>query len=574
MKTTLLLFVAGWLGALAASAAVVKKFDFNVEGRFPSEEPDITFFNSAGFPESDLFEVSGGLLRQSTLTVAGSARYHYPNNQVIGGELDANLDVVMEARVLVRDIAERRGAFFEAFDGAYEYSAQFTNGGVVVRTAEGGFTPVYPMSPGEFHLCRLESRAGGGLVRFFLDGVQKFEGLAPVETNKNGFCWGDGTVTAGANADWDFIGVTNRVPASPRVVDVRTHCGSDSVTVTFNKPVALDGNYALDQGATALTRRHGATPAQVILTTTPLTPRVSYALVVRDVSDLDGGANRVEPNPTRWFVGCASGCGELTSRPGVGGSVVIEWNDAADVLETSADLLAWREVPLASSPWVVAPPQAAQFFRLRCEDGGARGGPEPAFIRHPEFYTVPAGTTVTFHGAAVGAAPLSYQWRWSGTNIAGATGQTLTLTSVSNALEGAYELIATNAFGVAVSRPGYLAITPYRRDKEWNTAVARPTAEVLLIRPNRTQPFNTVVAPPAAELMLLGFFNDAGLARNTTVASPTAEVNLLGEFNDGGLPRNTTAGQPTASVLLLGADNAGLPLNNTIARPPVEVRFQ
>ena len=60
----------------------------------------------------------------------------------------------------------------------------------------------------------------------------------------------------------------------------------------------------------------------------------------------------------------------------------------------------------------------------------------PAITAQPASQAAIAGTNVTFQVAATGTAPLAYQWRFNGTNLAGASGTSLTLTNVQAAQAG------------------------------------------------------------------------------------------------------------------------------------------
>ncbi len=63
------------------------------------------------------------------------------------------------------------------------------------------------------------------------------------------------------------------------------------------------------------------------------------------------------------------------------------------------------------------------------------------------------GTNVEFRVVATGSLPLSYQWLRNGTNLDGATSQGLTLTNVSAADAGTYQVLVSNAYG-ATNSPG------------------------------------------------------------------------------------------------------------------------
>lgn len=70
------------------------------------------------------------------------------------------------------------------------------------------------------------------------------------------------------------------------------------------------------------------------------------------------------------------------------------------------------------------------------------------------------GADVTLAAKAVGAQPVSYQWRRNGTSIPGATKTTLTLTNLQVDREGAYQLVASNHFGIAISPAAALVVLP------------------------------------------------------------------------------------------------------------------
>ncbi len=71
-------------------------------------------------------------------------------------------------------------------------------------------------------------------------------------------------------------------------------------------------------------------------------------------------------------------------------------------------------------------------------------------LRHPAVFTV----------VAAGSEPLSYQWRFNGNDIDGATASTYTIPSLVMANEGAYTCRVSNACGDAVSPPGMVVICP------------------------------------------------------------------------------------------------------------------
>jgi hypothetical protein len=84
----------------------------------------------------------------------------------------------------------------------------------------------------------------------------------------------------------------------------------------------------------------------------------------------------------------------------------------------------------------------------------------PSITTQPTNRTVTAGQTAAFTVAATGTAPLKYQWRRSGTAIAGATNSTYTTPPTTAADNGAqFTVVVSNSAGSATSNPATLTVT-------------------------------------------------------------------------------------------------------------------
>jgi hypothetical protein len=83
----------------------------------------------------------------------------------------------------------------------------------------------------------------------------------------------------------------------------------------------------------------------------------------------------------------------------------------------------------------------------------------PAITTQPQSQSVTAGANVTFSVSVSGSAPFTYQWRKSGTNIAGATSPTLSLNNVQPLQAGSYSVVVTNAAGTVTSANANLTVT-------------------------------------------------------------------------------------------------------------------
>ncbi len=86
------------------------------------------------------------------------------------------------------------------------------------------------------------------------------------------------------------------------------------------------------------------------------------------------------------------------------------------------------------------------------------GDGSPHLTARPFSQTVNAGATVAFAALAAGAPPLSYQWFFNGTNLAGASGNVLTRTNVQAADAGNYSVVVSNLINVAASQPAQLTV--------------------------------------------------------------------------------------------------------------------
>jgi hypothetical protein len=100
----------------------------------------------------------------------------------------------------------------------------------------------------------------------------------------------------------------------------------------------------------------------------------------------------------------------------------------------------------------------------------------PAIATNPADQQVTAGQPVTFTAVATGAAPLRYQWRKNGLNIAGATASTLTIPAAISADSGAsFNVAVSNSAGSVTSARATLAV------------ISAPGAPIILANPARAR---------------------------------------------------------------------------------------
>jgi hypothetical protein len=72
--------------------------------------------------------------------------------------------------------------------------------------------------------------------------------------------------------------------------------------------------------------------------------------------------------------------------------------------------------------------------------------------------TVAAGANVSLAVSAAGTGPLAYQWSFKGGNLAGATSNPLALKKISIQQAGTYQVVVSNAAGVASSKVALLSV--------------------------------------------------------------------------------------------------------------------
>jgi autotransporter-associated beta strand protein len=95
----------------------------------------------------------------------------------------------------------------------------------------------------------------------------------------------------------------------------------------------------------------------------------------------------------------------------------------------------------------------------------------PAITRQPAALSVVTGLAAQFTIAAVGDAPLCYQWLKNGAVIAGATNALLAMASAQSGDAGSYSVVVSNDFGSVTSSNATL------------TVVVEPAAPVILVQP-------------------------------------------------------------------------------------------
>lgn len=82
----------------------------------------------------------------------------------------------------------------------------------------------------------------------------------------------------------------------------------------------------------------------------------------------------------------------------------------------------------------------------------------PRITAQPQSLKVAEGAPASRSAAVNGSAPFTYQWRFYGTNLPGATGSTFSLASVGTNDAGFYSCVISNAFGTATTASATLTV--------------------------------------------------------------------------------------------------------------------
>jgi hypothetical protein len=101
----------------------------------------------------------------------------------------------------------------------------------------------------------------------------------------------------------------------------------------------------------------------------------------------------------------------------------------------------------------VQPQHVAGEFNMAGTISGFIITDKPVVSMYPQSIPVAGpGDSILLSAYAIGVPPLSYQWRLNGKDIPGATTLSYTISNVTLAQDGNYELVVTNVYGAATSR--------------------------------------------------------------------------------------------------------------------------
>jgi hypothetical protein len=150
--------------------------------------------------------------------------------------------------------------------------------------------------------------------------------------------------------------------------------------------------------------------------------------------------------------------------------MVLRWqdrstNEAAFQIERSSDGASFTPVATVAADltsYVDRQLSSATFYYYRVRAVNSVGHSPPSGVAseetHPQTQLARLGDRVVFHAGVEGTRPILYQWRFLGAPLAGETNETLVLSNVQLADEGAYSVVVRDPNGRVVSNPAYLFV--------------------------------------------------------------------------------------------------------------------
>lgn len=156
-----------------------------------------------------------------------------------------------------------------------------------------------------------------------------------------------------------------------------------------------------------------------------------------------------------------NGSGQTTIPTGLSNVVAISAAvNHSTALRSDGTVVTWGVYYTSSA---TAPSDLANVIQIASggdRDAGMFGTRAPYVTIQPVSRTAfKSATNVLLAAKVAGVQPVTYQWRYNGANLSGATNDTLTLTNLQFAQAGAYQLVASNAYGVVLSKPAKVMVT-------------------------------------------------------------------------------------------------------------------
>lgn len=151
----------------------------------------------------------------------------------------------------------------------------------------------------------------------------------------------------------------------------------------------------------------------------------------------------------------------------------------------------------------------------------------PTITAQPQSQTVIAGASVTFSVGAAGTLPITYQWRFNGSDIAGVTASSYTLTNAQPAKAGDYSVLVSNSGGSTLSSTAALSVNVTLSANTTAGGTVSKAPEQSSYAPNTVV---TLTATPQSFYAFTGWSGDASGTVNPLPVTMTANKSITANF--------------------------------------------
>jgi uncharacterized membrane-anchored protein len=190
----------------------------------------------------------------------------------------------------------------------------------------------------------------------------------------------------------------------------------------------------------------------------------------------------------------------------------------------------------------------------------------PEIVRQPADQTILAGSVLTLSVVATGSAPLTYQWSFNGSVIAGATSSVLSIADAQPANAGTYSVEMANGIGTLISRSARVDVKVLLRILE------QPQSQTVLTGGNVNLRVNATGTPPLKYQWSLNGSEVAGAngpELSLTGVAPAQAGNYTVAITDA---TGTVTSQAAVLAVLSPAVITRQPASQTVV-PGVDVSF-
>jgi|GEM_PF-1407407 len=148
----------------------------------------------------------------------------------------------------------------------------------------------------------------------------------------------------------------------------------------------------------------------------------------------------------------------------------------------------------------------------------------PVITQQPRGRVASVAAPVAFTVGVAGNAPFTYQWRFNGSAVPGATNATHAIPGAVSAHAGIYSVLVTNAFGFAASGNAALTVIPARVLSPWGAAAGGVGADVA----------NAVAVDAAGNAFVVGYFTGTATFGTNQLVSAGQRDGFLAKHNPAG----------------------------------------